>query len=181
MTNTHGFSRLQVAGPTTATADRAALDATHLRDGFTLPPSYREFAERFGYGLLCNLFIVYIPMGKHGDSLPVREKELTAMLRESMEEELFEYEPDGSPELVERLIPFGISENGHTLTWDAASRTPDGEYPIYVIGAKTLDVRRAAPDLSTFVEQCLDARVKSMIGPGYEPLPPTFKPLKPSR
>ena len=34
----------------------------------------------------------------------------------------FELAPHGSPELVRRLVPFGISENGHYFAWDAESR-----------------------------------------------------------
>jgi hypothetical protein len=181
MTNDSGFFRLEFTGPPTVTSDAVTLNAVRLREGFELPPSYREFATHLGYGLLCNLFIVYIPMGKHGDSLEIRSRELTAMLKESMDEDLFEYEPDGAPELVERLIPFGISENGHTLTWDPDECDSTGECQIYVIGAKTLDVRRAAPNLANFVDRCLDSRVKAMIGSGYQPLPPTFKPIEPAR
>jgi hypothetical protein len=117
-------------------------------------------------------------MGDYGDSITVRSAQLKAMFKETMEEELFEYEPDGSPELIGRLVPFGISENGHTLAWDPRSKGRS-ESMIYAVAPKCLAVRKAAPDLYTFVEKCLDARVKEMLGRGYEPLLPLFRPLKP--
>jgi hypothetical protein len=49
---------------------------------------------------------------------------------------------------------------------------------IYVVGSKTLAVRKGAPDLYSLVAGVLDERVKGMLGPGYRPLAPTFKPLR---
>jgi hypothetical protein len=150
-----------------------------LRKGFQLPASYCDFATEFGYGLLCNLLIIYLPM-KGGDTLPLRSKELAGMLHQTMASGFFEYGPDGSPDLVSRLVPFGISENGHTLAWDPELRKNLKEPLIYVVGPKCLAVRKGAPNLYTFVEQCLDERVRGMLGPGYNPLNATFRPLKPA-
>ena len=53
------------------------LDAFELPGGLALPPSYRDYAEHLGYGLTCGLFLIYIPMGDHCDSLSVRSRVLT--------------------------------------------------------------------------------------------------------
>ncbi len=178
MSRTREFPALEVSATPAVTATRDEMERVRLREGFELPASYRDFADRLGYGLLCDLLIIYIPMGSHGDSLPVRHQEMRETIEESLEADLVEYEPDGSRELLQRLVPFGISENGHTLAWDPEEPTGDGEYMIFVIGSKYLAVRRGAPDLYAFVESCLDGRVKGMLGSGYEPLPARFRPMK---
>lgn len=172
------FPELQLASAVTVTAAKEQLDSVALTGGFSLPDSYRDFAMRFGYGVLCEMFIIYIPMGDYGDSVTVRCLALKRMFAETVAEDIFEYEPDGSPELVARLVPFGISENGHTLAWDPDSKGKR-ESVIYAVAPKCLAVRKAAPDLYTFLEKCLDVRVKEMLGRGYEPLLPFFRPLKP--
>lgn len=173
-----GFAQIEVLGTPEVTADDSRLKAVDLGPGFELPESYRAFAREMGYGLLCDLFIIYIPMEGKGDSLEVRSKALQAVIAETIADDLFEYEPDGSLELAQRLIPFGISENGHTLAWDPDETTGPGEHPIYAIGSKFLAVNRAAPDLFSFVERCQDDRVKSILGPGYKPLPSRFQPMR---
>jgi hypothetical protein len=172
------FPHLELTSSPVLIADPSELEALQLAEGFQLPPSYRDFATRFGYGLLCDLLIIYIPMEGEGDSLRVRHQELRETMEQTLEDGLFEFEPDGSPELVSRLLPFGISENGHTLAWDPTERTGSGECMIYVIGSKFLAVRRATPDLYSFIEHCLDERVRKMLGSGYAPLPARFRPMK---
>jgi hypothetical protein len=174
------FPPLEMMGPATLTVDEATLAKTRFAGNFQLPKSYRNFANRFGYGRLGGLLLIYVPMGKKGDSLAIRFKELRGMLEMSMEEDLFEFEPDGSPELVQRLVPFGISENGHTLAWDPEEPTAADENAIYVVGAKALAVYKAAPNLYDFVEKLLNNDVKKVLGPGYKRLPATFQPLKPA-
>jgi len=161
------------------------LQQLQLHPGFSLPRSYREFAKEYGYGRLCGLLIVYVPMEppfeepKHPDSLAVRSEELADMLREGVEDEYFEYEPDGSPELISRLIPFAITETGGTLAWDAGDQTAEHEYRIYSISPKLLAVRKGPGTLGELIEQCTGQRVKQLLGPGYEPLPAIFEPLEP--
>lgn len=175
MGTTH-FPKLELTRPPTVTANKEALDSTQLQPGFKLPQSYRHFAMELGYGLLCRLLIIYIPM-EGEDSLLRRNAVLRHTIQQGIEEELFEYEPDGSPELAKRLVPFGISENGHILAWDPKDRSGPDEHRIYVLGSKLLAVRRAAKDLYEFVEECLDSRVKGMLGSGYSPLPAVFEPF----
>ena len=144
-----------------------------------LPPSYRDYAQHLGYGLLCGLFLVYIPMGTHCDSVTVRSEVLAAVNREAVEEDFMEYEPDGSPALVLRLFPFAVSENGDVLAWDLED-DENGEYTIYRIGPRAGGVNRAGRSLFEVLESLLDDRVKTVLGPGYEPLQPTFEPDVPA-
>lgn len=173
------FPKLSFSHPPTVTAIPHKLKQTFLQPNFRLPPSYCDFAQQCGYGLLCNLLIVYIPM-PGCDGLAERNAVLTHVIHEGVANGWFEYEPDGSPELVRRLIPFGISENGHILAWNPHEQTNKNEHYIYTIGSKLLAVRRAAPDLFSLVEMCLDERVRGILGSGYTPLPPTFHPYKPN-
>lgn len=172
---TQQFPVLTVTGvPTTASAD--ILESTKLPGGFDLPASYRDFAQTFGYGLLGRLLLMYIPLkAGFGDSLLGRNKDLMHVMQEGLRDSLWEFDPDGSPELVSRLRAFGTSENGHILTWDIGEKIESNEYAIYVIGPKLLAVYRAADNLYEFVAKLLDQRVKSVLGPGYKPLPATFE------
>lgn len=181
-----GFSKLKLELSSTnplTTANPEVLEAVRLEAelgiSVKLPPSYIEFAESYGYGLLLNLFIVYIPLENHCDNLAKRSRELQEMFREGVAGNWFEYEPDGSPQLIEELVPFGISENGHYLAWHLTEPDQAGEYPIYVVGSKLLAVRRAASNLADFIEKCTSPQVKEILGTGYNPLPAQFKPLVP--
>ena len=154
------------------------LDAFDLPGGLALPPSYRDYAEHLGYGLTCGLFLIYIPMGEHCDSLSDRSEVLSRVNRGAVESEYMNFKPDGSAELVLQLFPFGISENGDVLGWDLEDER-DGEYAIYRIGPRAYGVKCVARSLFEFVERCTDERVAEVVGAGYEPLEETFKPLVP--
>ena len=154
------------------------LDAFELPGGLALPPSYRDYAEHLGYGLTCGLFLFYIPMGDHCDSLSVRSRVLARVNRDAVEGEYMDFEPDGSAELVLRLFPFGISENGDVLGWDLEDER-DGEFRIYRIGPRAYGVKRVARTLFEYVEKCLDERVAEVMGRGYEPMEREFEPLVP--
>ncbi|HEU4324807.1 MAG TPA: SMI1/KNR4 family protein [Roseiflexaceae bacterium] len=173
------FPPLTVEGPITATVAPAQLEQTTV-GGLPLPASYRAFAQRYGYGVLGNRLILLLPIAATGeDDIRTRSPELADFFREGIEEEWFEYEPDGSPELVERLVPFGISEDGHFFAWDPHEPTGPDEYMIYVVGSKFLSVRRGAPNLFELIAGCLDERVKGILGIGYQPLPANFRPVVP--
>ena len=154
------------------------IDAFDLPGGLALPPFYRDYAEHLGYGLTCGLFLIYIPMGDHCDSLSVRSRVLARVNHDAVEGEYMDFEPDGSPELILRLFPFGISENGDVIGWDLEDER-DGEYAIYRIGPRAYGVKRVARTLFEFVEKCLGERVAEVMGRGYEPLERAFEPLVP--
>ena len=169
------FPPLEITRQPVITASPDVLDAVELRDGFKLPQSYRDFAQHFGYGLLCNLFIIYIPK-EGGDDLIKRNATLTKVIREGVENDYFDYEPDGTPELALALIPFGISENGDILAWNPNESSGPDEYFIYLIGYKLGSIKRAAPNLYVFVESCLDNSIAKLIGAATQLIRPTFRP-----
>jgi hypothetical protein len=177
MSPLHDFPALQLLDAIDCTASAEELAAVTQRDGFVLPISYCDFAQRYGYGLLGNRLLIFIPIHGYGcDFLPTRSPDISAFFEAGVQEDLFEYGTDGSPELILRLIPFGISEDGHYLTWREDEPTGPGEYAIYVIGTKFLSVTRAADTLYKFISACFDSRVKAILGSGYTPLPRTFRP-----
>ena len=155
----------------------AEVARTEAQLGLKLPPSYLEFVRGFGYGRLGRLVLLFSPLQGPPETLATRSPGLAETLKEGVELELVEYEPDGSPELLQRLVPFGISENGHVWAWDPAE--PQGaELPVYVLGTKLLSVTRAGADLGDAVDCLFDERVRRVLGPGYAPLPRTFEPSK---
>ncbi len=171
------FPKLKITRPPIVTASASALESIRLQEDFQLPASYCEFAQKFGYGLLCNLFIIYIPMAEE-DPLPERSAALKSVIYEGVEEELFEYDPDGSPELVQCLIPFGISENGEILAWNPDEPTAPNEYAIYLIGARLYTVIRCATDLYDFVAMCLDGnRGYAIFDDSFDLIEATFVPF----
>jgi hypothetical protein len=162
-------------------ADRAALLAYTFADGKGFPPSYIDFATQLGWGRLCGLFLVYVPLGQHSDSWLVQSPHIQRLMDEfyeEMEHDPFLMEPNGYEGLERALIPFGMSENGQYLAWDANHRSAAGEFPIYVTAARMGGIRYGADNLYQFVEKCTtDPTVKTVLGPGYAALPRTFEPL----
>jgi hypothetical protein len=171
------FPPLQILRPPVIKISASDLPGYRLEIApeFGLPESFRDFALQYGLGLLGGLFVIYMPVpGKF--SLEERSAVMKHTMLDGFKRGLWEFEPDGSPELVRRLIPFARSEDGLILTWDPLDQTGPEEYRIYVIGQKLLAVRKAAPNLYSFVWKCLDERVRSILGSGYTPLDATFKP-----
>lgn len=161
--------------------DNAYLTAHRFTDGKGFPPSYIDFATHLGWGRLCGLFLIYVPLGQHPDSWTIRSpwiKQAMDDFYEEMEHDPFLLEPDGYEGIEQSLVPFAMSENGEYLVWDLAHRSYDDELPIYVLTARMGGIRYGAPDLYDFVERCEhDEAVKSMLGPGYAKLPLIFEPL----
>ena len=155
------------------------LDTYQIIDGVGFPLSYIDFAKTLGFGRLCKLFLIYIPMGSHPDSWIEQTKYIKSTIIYCMENKLIDYEPDGSKELLERCVPFAMSENGQYLFWDP-QKPSNNELPIYVLGSEMGAVRYAASSLYEFVENCTDnTKVKRMLGTGYNSLPLNFDPIKP--
>lgn len=179
------LNNLQITDKLTRTNYVVDFDNAQQLMEVAFPPSYKQFATKYGFGLTGELLLIFIPLvnkvGKeYPDSVTKRSLNLKGMLLEGVGKEYFEYEPDGSPDLLKRLTPFGISENGHTICWDTGDIDNDGEYRIYIIGSKLLSVTKGPYGLDAFINECQDlTRVKSLLGPGYEPLSATFKPIAP--
>ncbi|TGE07764.1 SMI1/KNR4 family protein [Hymenobacter fodinae] len=168
------------SGPIT-TSDASGLASYRFADGVGFPPSYVRFVTQLGWGKLCGLFLLYIPLGHHPDSWTIRSTIIRRHMDEfyeEMEHDPLFIEPDGYPGIEQSLVPFAMSENGEYLAWNVAHRAADNEFPIYVLMARMGGIRYGAPDLYAFVEKCTDAvAVKLMLGPGYSALPLTFEPL----
>lgn len=167
--------------PTLVAADASALLAYTFADGKGFPPSYLDFAAQLGWGRLCGLFLVYVPLGQQPASWLVQSPHIRQLMDEfyeGMEHDTFLLEPDGYEGLPRALVPFAMSENGQYLAWDANHRNAAGEFPIYVLAARMGGIYFGANDLYQFVEKCTsDAAVKTVLGPGYAALPRTFEPL----
>ena len=151
----------------------AAFDAAAIGLASGLPPSYQDFAATYGLGLAFGRTILFVPLPGHPEDLAHRSPSARTFTNRCIDDDLVEYEPDGDEQLVRRLVPFGISEDGHHFGWDPDEHT-DGEHAIYVLGSKMLSVTRAAADLYELFARCADDRVRTTLGSGYRPLPPTF-------
>lgn len=142
-----------------------------------LPRSYRSFVQRYGYGLTAGLFIIYVPTTATGcDSLVGRSAELREELEVSVRGNWVQFAPDGSRELVLRLMPFGYSENANILAWDPTSPSEPEEFWIYVVGSRKSGIRKAAPNLSEFVRRILEPGVGGILGRADFQLEATFDP-----
>jgi hypothetical protein len=149
-------------------------------DSGGFPPSYIDFATQLGWGRLCGLFLVYVPLGQYPDSWTIRspwiKQNMDAFYKEMEYDPLF-LEPDGYEGIEQSLIPFCMSENGEHLAWDISKRDLDGEFHIYALASRMGGIRYGAKDLYQFVEKCTDdIEVKKVLGPGYEKLPLIFEP-----
>jgi hypothetical protein len=164
------FSWITVVGtpaPCVVPADAEIFD---LR----IPASYRLFLSTFGYGLYGGLLLLYPWLPRHPDHVATRAAELRHMLVFSLELGIAELEPDGSPGLLARLVPFGVSENGHTLCWDPASLQAGDEPEVVVVGSKVLSCRRTGRPFHDFLRSVTTKSGARLLGPGYRPLPPQF-------
>ncbi len=167
--------------PLITQVDTTFLYTHRFADGKGFPPSYLDFATHWGWGRLCGLFLVYVPLGQHPDSWPVqsrRIREKMAIFYAEMDHDPFLLEPAGYAGLEQALVPFARSENGGYLAWDTTHRDAENEFPIYVLMANLGGIRYGGKNFNQFVKNCTDAtRVKDTLGPGYQPLPATFEPL----
>ena len=170
------YDRLQVSGT------RVAVDPDELAAGIApgtpFPPSYVEFVSRFGYGLLCDRFLVYPPLGDYPDSFHQQSPGIRAALLETLHLDDRDYDfqlaPDGSPELVQRLVGFATGENGESLFWDLQPGGP-AETPIYATGSG-LGLRFGGRDLRDFIIRITHpAQFKAILKFSSEPLPLTFR------
>lgn len=160
-------------------SDKQEMEQFRFSNGLGFPKSYIDFATTCGYGRLLDFFITYIPMGNHPDSWYVQTKYIKMTILEAIRLNQAEYEPDGNKELLERAIPFAMSENGDYLFWDIIEMK-DNEYPIYVLGQPVDAIWFGANNLYEFVEKCNDRNaVKKILGTGAYRLSPTFQPLTP--
>lgn len=152
--------------------------AKGIRPGLGFPPSYIELVTRFGYGFLCDRFLVYPPLEDYADSFYVQSPGIKWALDETLQLDDpgydFLLEPDGSRELIPHLVGFSTGENGESLFWDVRSGGRD-EYPVYISG-RGMGIRYAGDDLRDFVRRVTDpATVRSVMKFTDEAMPPAFR------
>jgi len=160
--------------------DDARLDDGANKLGIALPPSYREFARKYGYGLTGDLFMIYVPVDTRGaewsEDLAGMSKTLAGELKAAIDAGYFKFAPDGSREIAVRLVPFGASENGHVLAWDPGAPGAGGELPIYTVGSRKDYLVRAADSLGDFLTKMSRPKQGGMFLGATDPLPPKFEP-----
>ncbi|QTD94243.1 SMI1/KNR4 family protein [Burkholderia anthina] len=160
--------------------DPISMEKTSFDNGFSLPSSYKKFINTLGFGRVLGILMIYVPIENHAFSLFSQGERVRGFLRQAVEEEYMEYEPDGSEEAVMNFYPFGESENGEYFCWSLAemeSRPELVEYKIYCVGARMSCVRYAASNLDELLARLCSQDVKQILGPGYSPLNPTFEPF----
>ena len=161
---------LKVIGEVTEYGDLAFLETHRLKNGKPFPDSYKAFVREYGYGRALGEWLIYIPMGEYGDSWSVRSQEIRgAYINYVMSGDIWwELEPDGSVELMIRMIPFAMSENGYYLFWDI-ERGEGNEFEIYMTDFRGMGFRRVGASLYAVIEK--------MTGSGLvvKPLPQTFE------
>lgn len=144
--------------------------------GERVPQSFCRFASEFGYGRFGGLIIFYSGVAGHPDSLENQGVRVFGFIQEAIEEEYFEYDPDGDASMKGRLYPFAASENGEYFAWFMQEGV-EGEFPIYCIGARMAGMRYAAASVDDLIGKLCGEEIKSVMGPGYQPLPCTFEGL----
>jgi len=96
------------------------LKSHKLYNDIGLPPSYIDFVMTFGWGRLCGLFLVYVPLldNKFPDSWEVQSKKVKLWMDDfyGAEGNVFDFlfEPDGTPGLAKNAVPFASSENNNS-------------------------------------------------------------------
>jgi hypothetical protein len=171
MSDVHVYSWISVVGSTQSCT--VATDAEVL--GLRVPASYSLFLSLFGYGLFGKLLLFFPWDPSHPDHLATRSRELRGMLRHTLDLDIAELAPDGSADLLEKLVPFGISENGHTICWDPAVAIRPLEPEVVLIGSKVLSCRRSGRPFGEFLRSVTTNSGAKILGPGYSALPPLFE------
>jgi hypothetical protein len=143
----------------------------------TFPESYKEFIKEYGYGLTLNYFHIYIPMDNYGDSWNIRTEEIkNTYYKDLMNNNIwFDLKPDGSKELLKRLIPFSSSDAGEYLFWNPESINQK-EFEIYITDFKGMGFKKIGNTLYEIMEKLIDEKLYKEILPfSQKPLPNIFK------
>lgn len=161
------------------TGDLSFLEDYKFENGNSFPASYKEFVHEYGYGLLCQLYLIYIPMGNYSDSWMIKSKELKSTLLEIIDNDWYlTLEPDGYIDLIKRAIPFGKSENGDILFWEDSSYK-NNELNIFITNVKGAGVFFMGNTLFDLIENMIvQTKFKGSLFFSNYPLEPIFKAIK---
>lgn len=171
---------IKILGEHITKADQKMLENFQFQNGRRFPASYRKFAKKYGYGLLCDLFLIYVPLGDYCDSWINQTSELKETFNEFISNEWYlTLEPDGNESLILNAVPFGKSENGEFLFWDISSEPQKDEFNIYITDFGGIGVIKIAESLDEFIDKItnsnLDAKTSEFIN---QSLSPIFSPLE---
>lgn len=83
---------INIPDKVTFPADIAALKAFRFDNGQPFPPSYIDFCEQYGYGRLCGLFLIYVPLGDYPDSWFVQHNNIKALFDDYLDPPLYAIE-----------------------------------------------------------------------------------------
>ncbi|MGV1873905.1 SMI1/KNR4 family protein [Agrobacterium rosae] len=170
----------------TRTASAEEISAVEAHIG-VLPPSYKAFAETFGYGTTNGLFVIEMPFNMFGsDGLLVRGRVLHEQVHWLVDQLLEDGCGVGDPDCLEPydeescdiaiffedLRFYGNSINGQYLGW---RRDQDGSFKFYVIDRACLSIRFVGTSLIEFIRRTQTDEVKTLLGSGYDALPSTFE------
>ncbi len=124
---------LKIDTPSKNWGDADFIEVFRFPNGSSLPPSYKTFCLELGYGRLCKLFLIYIPLKKaHVDAWQVQNKDLKGLFQSYLNPPLYSIaSQEGAIKLIETAEPFAMSENGEFLFWDISNPLSNGEFPIY--------------------------------------------------
>ncbi len=172
---------LEIKGNILEKGDEKNLHSYKFDGNKEFPPSYREFVQRYGYGLSCGLFLIYIPMDKYPDSWHIRSKEIISTYQDVLDDEdslWFDLEPDVTYQKLKDLIPFAKSDNGEYLFWDIESGE-DQEFDIYITDFRGIGFTKVASNLYELFEKITsESSFKEVLPFNQNPLPNVFQPLK---
>ena len=156
------------------------LGSSYNMDNWIVPPSYYDFSKELGYGLLLELFLTYIPMGKGNkfcDSLENQNIYLRSILKKYLDTPLMILKNSDNYNLIVNAEPFMFSENGEIIFWDTRE-SKDGEYPIYLANFP-VGIYYAGGNFKEFIVNLTDKdKYKKILTFHQEPLLPKFKPFK---
>ena len=171
-----GF-RIQILNkPEIEKVDQEFLMNFKFSNQLPFPESYLRFANTFGYGLLMDLFIVYVPMGNfadswHNRSFEIRNTYITDVIKNDI---WFDLAPDGSIELLKRLVPFAISENGHYLFWDIDNGA-ENEFDIYLTDFRSTGFIKVADSIYDLINKLTSEKdFRKVLPYAVSPLQPIF-------
>jgi hypothetical protein len=156
------------------------LNLAELQLGFSLPPSYKEFVNKFGEGLLADFF--RIPSIKtKGADLVVWNKRLKKQIKEAVGDKLWEMaEVPPKKKWILSLEPFADTTNGDILCWDIDTKDKAGEYAVFLLDNGYSCYPKVSTSFQEFVDEfCLNQKIDKIypVGNGKKwGLPPTFEP-----
>jgi len=159
--------------------DEISLATFRFENGAPFPPSYLSFCRELGYGRLCDLFLIYIPLGEHPDSFLLQSEEMKDLFISYIDPPLYAIqEVPGGVELIKNAVPFARSENGEFLFWDIRNQLPDGEFPIYFTDFSN-GISLAGNSIPEFIKNVTSPdRFKSILKFYPKPLNNTFEGFK---